>query len=143
MRYFFYGTLMDPAVLRAVLGRSPGREASQAASLDGYRRVYRRGAWYPVLVEAAGEKVDGILMGGLGREDAQRLEAFEGEDYALAVLAVRTGHREGVAARVFMARVFMARAGVPATAEPWSLADWRRRHRRLYVERVVSTRRPR
>jgi len=50
-RFFFYGTLMDPSVRRAVLGRPVERSRLQRAVLPGFRRVFRRGATYPVLVD--------------------------------------------------------------------------------------------
>ena len=99
MRYFFYGTLMDRTVLAAVLGRSLPPAASRPASLDGYRRVFRAGASYPVLVPAAGEVVAGIVVDGLGQGDRRRLEAFEGSDYVSREMPVRLGrggHRGGL-----------------------------------------------
>lgn len=136
MRYFFYGTLMDRAVLAAVLGRAPPGP-SRPGSLDGYRRVFRQGASYPVLVPAAGESVAGIIMGGLGEGDARRLEDFEGSDYTLRELPVRLGRVRSVGALVFMPR-----PGVPASSTPWSPEEWRRRHRRRYLQHVVRTRKP-
>lgn len=129
---------MDPAVLEAVIGRRPAPAASQPASLEGYSRVYRRGAWYPILVEASGEQVHGVLNDGLRGGDAARLTAFEGDDYRLVEMPVRASHSGHV-----VARVFMAVPGVLATAKAWLPDDWRRRHRRAYVERVIRTHRPR
>lgn len=136
VRYFFYGTLMDRAVLAAVLGRAPPGP-SQPGSLDGYRRVFRAGASYPVLVPAAGESVAGIVMGGLGEGDARRLEVFEGSDYTLRELPVRLGR-----GRSIDALVFIPRTGVPASSTAWSPEEWRRRHRRRYVQHVIRTRMP-
>jgi gamma-glutamylcyclotransferase (GGCT)/AIG2-like uncharacterized protein YtfP len=139
MRYFFYGTLMDPAVLAAVIGRRGPPPLRQAASLDGYRRVYRACAWYPIIVPADGERVEGIVVTGLRQDDARRLDAFEGDEYVVRALPVDTTRGGRV-----VARVFMARADVPtATARPWSLEDWRRRYRRDYLECVIRTRKPR
>lgn len=64
LRYFFYGTLMDRAVLAAVLGRAPAAPP-RAAILHGYRRMFRHGASYPVLAPAAGEAVSGVVVEGL------------------------------------------------------------------------------
>lgn len=138
MRYFFYGTLMDPAVLAAVIGRRPPPARWMAATIADYRRVYRAGARYPVLVPAPGERVEGVLIGGLGEGDARRLRAFEGRDYAVKTVPVQTSQSGCV-----LARIFMPSRGVPATAVPWAPDDWRRRHRRGYLDRVVRTRKPR
>jgi gamma-glutamylcyclotransferase (GGCT)/AIG2-like uncharacterized protein YtfP len=137
VRYFFYGTLMDRTVLAAVLDRNPPPAASRPASLDGYRRVFRAGASYPVLVPAAGEVVAGIVVDGLGQGDRRRLEAFEGSDYVSREMRVRLG-RGGVVA----AWVFMPRPRLPVTTTPWSPADWRRRYRRQYLQRIARTGRP-
>ncbi|MBL8659460.1 MAG: gamma-glutamylcyclotransferase [Rhodospirillales bacterium] len=127
---------MDPAVLAAVIGRRPGTDLRRRASIEGYRRVYRDGAAYPVLIPAAGERVSGLLVEGLNDRDRRRLDAFEGGDYVARTVPVRTDRGE---VRAWM---FVPRPGVPATSAPWSLDDWRRRHRRRYLERVIRTRRP-
>jgi gamma-glutamylcyclotransferase (GGCT)/AIG2-like uncharacterized protein YtfP len=136
-RYFFYGTLMDRMVLALVLGHTPPPAAAKPASLDGYRRVFRSGASYPVLVPAPGEVVAGIVVEGLGQGDRRRLEAFEGRDYVLREMAVRVG-RGGLAP----ARVFMPRPRLPVSETPWTPADWRRRYRRQYLQRIARTGRP-
>lgn len=138
MRYFFYGTLMDPAVLAAVIGRRPPPALWAKATIEGYRRVFRAGTRYPILIPAPGERVDGMLVGGLGARDARRLDIFEGRDYAARTVLVqaRLGGR-------IPARIFMPKPGVPATARPWTPEDWRRRHRRTYLARVRCTRKPR
>lgn len=136
MRYFFYGTLMDRTVLAAVLGRLPSGPP-RPASLDGYRRVFRAGASYPVLVPVAGETVEGVVVDGLGERDAQRLEVFESSDYTLRVMPVRLSHGRSVAARVFMAK-----ATAKASSQAWSLEDWRRRYRRQYLQRVRRLHKP-
>ncbi len=137
VRFFFYGTLMDRMVLAAVLGRSLPPAAAKPASLEGHRRVFRAGASYPVLVPEPGEAVAGILVEGLGQGDRRRLEAFEGRDYVLREMPVRLG-RGGLAP----AWVFMPRPRLPVTATAWTPADWRRRYRRQYLQRIARTGRP-
>lgn len=136
MRYFFYGTLMDGAVLAAVLGRTPPAPA-RAAVLDGYLRVFRRGRSYPVLVPSDGECVAGVLVEGLGEGDARRLGAFEGSDYTLREMPVRLSRGREVGALVFMPR-----PGVPASSVPWLPEEWHRRCRRRYLERIGRTHKP-
>lgn len=110
---------MDRDVLAAVLGRPAGD--GQPAVLEGYRRVYRQGASYPIIVPAADGRVEGILVTGLERRDRDRLVAFEGVDYRLAeVQVVDDGGRRRAAL------AFHAKPGVPAAARPWTLAEWRR-----------------
>lgn len=136
LRYFFYGTLMDRAVLAAVLGRAPAAPP-RAAILHGYRRMFRHGASYPVLAPAAGEAVSGVVVEGLGEGDARRLEAFEGRDYALREMPVRLCRGRHVPAMVFMPIDPAA-----ASAVPWSPGDWHRRYRRQYLQRIGRSGKP-
>ena len=46
MRFFFYGTLMDADIRRAVLGVRALAPAERA-TLDGWRRVKKAGVSYP------------------------------------------------------------------------------------------------
>ena len=133
MECFFYGTLMDADVLGAVIGRRVPASAVEPAWIEGFRRVYRRGAWYPVLVEAPGGRVDGIVVAGLSDSEAARLVAFEGDEYRLetrTVHAARRGRRT--------VGVFVPVPGVPATDEDWTPDGFRRRHRAEYLRRVRS-----
>jgi gamma-glutamylcyclotransferase (GGCT)/AIG2-like uncharacterized protein YtfP len=132
--YFFYGTLMDRDVLTAVIGRVPPAHRWRPARLAGYRRVYRARASYPVLVEAPGQAVDGILAGGLGRREAAKLDAFEGDDYRLIERTVTTDGGVPI-----VAHLFLPVAGVPATGVEWTLADWRRHHKREFLRRIQTS----
>jgi hypothetical protein len=129
--YFFYGTLMDRDVLTAVIGRVPPAHRWRPARLAGYRRVYRALASYPILVEAPGQAVDGILADGLGRREAAKLDAFEGDEYRLIERTVMTDGGVPI-----VAHLFLPVAGVPATGVEWALADWRRRHKREFLRRM-------
>lgn len=122
MRYFFYGTLMDRSVLAAVIGRSPPAPR-HPATLDGYRRVFRAGASYPVLVPSAGEAVSGVVVEGLGEGDARRLDAFEGCDYTRCEMPVRLARGKCVAAGVCMPRPSVAASSLPWSPEVWPPAS--------------------
>ena len=137
MRYFFYGTLMDPAVLAVVIGRHLPPASRQPASLADVRRVYRAGAHYPILIPAAGERVEGLLVDGLGAADGRRLDVFEGRDYVAQTASVQPQRGGPV-----LAWLFMPRPHVPASALTWTPEHWRRHHRRVYFERLLRTGRP-
>lgn len=126
MDFFFYGTLMDPDVLAAVIGRRvlPGR--MKPATLAGWRRVGLKGTPYPVIVPgAAADVVAGILVTGLTAADVRNLERFEGAAYGIETMSVTLGGGGSTSASVFMPA-----KGVAATDKEWDFETWRRRHKR-------------
>jgi hypothetical protein len=68
---FVYGTLMQPGMVRSVLGRGCG---SSPARLAGYER--RDGRW-PYVVPRVGAWVEGRLLTGLSVADFTRLDQYE------------------------------------------------------------------
>ena len=75
---FAYGTLLFPPVLRVIAGSVP---RSIPATLDGFARRRVAGELFPAIVEAPGERVDGVLYLGLDDRAWRRLDAFEGDLY--------------------------------------------------------------
>jgi gamma-glutamylcyclotransferase (GGCT)/AIG2-like uncharacterized protein YtfP len=120
---FLYGTLTDPDVLARVLGRPVRADGLEPARLDGFRRLRAAAASYPVLVPAPDAAVDGLLLHPAGRRDILRLNHFESGEYHAELRPVRT--RAGATRPAWL---YAARADLPASAEPWRLEDWRRRH---------------
>ena len=128
--FFFYGVLMDADVLAVVIGRRP--PTPRPATLSGFRRVYRAGATYPILIRGAAKTdVDGQLVEGLSASDIRRLRAFEGPEYRLEKLTVQEPTGQGV-----MATVFLPRRGVSASTAAWSFPEWVRRHRLEYLHGI-------
>lgn len=127
VRFFFYGTLTDPEILRAVLRRSVNPAQRRKAVLHGYRRVYRLGACYPVLVAHPTGQVDGIVVSVLTTRDVALLSAYEGPDYELRELAVRLA-----GGRLVWANVFVPTSACEASSEIWKPEEWRRRFRQAF-----------
>lgn len=122
MRFFFYGTLIDPDVRRIVLGARAAEAAHlRDAVLMGWERRALRGASYPVIVRRAGSSVDGVLASGLDARARRRLIEYEGEGYDLIAVEVELigDVRRG-------ASVFAPTPGGPLepTSDPWSYARW-------------------
>ncbi len=130
MRYFFYGTLLDPDVRAHILGSWINRREPTRARLPGYRRVYIRGRHYPVVVPAHGESVDGLLAEGLDRHAMRRLAEFESDEYVDAERTVLVD--DGRAVR---ARVFVASALARPTRTPWTVEVWQRCHKAAFARR--------
>jgi len=117
LRFFFYGTLLDPDVRRAVLGSVT--EAGAPAVLHGWRRVFVRGDSYPVIRPTSGSTVDGLVLAGVSVEGTRMLRNYEGPSYRVRRLIVRGGDGGSVSAAVFVPKDF----GV-ATGRAWMLASW-------------------
>jgi hypothetical protein len=122
---FFYGTLMDRDVLALVLGRAVSPAHVKRGTLDGWRRVPVAGKTYPMVVEHPGGRVDGVLVDHLSDGDIFRLAAYEGQDYATAMVDVRPA-KGGARQRVAM---FVCLPHVVAVDGPWSYARWKAAHK--------------
>jgi hypothetical protein len=129
MRFFFYGTLVDPALRRAVLGRMARRLAPVPARLEEFEARLAAGRRYPLVVRRRGAVLPGILMDLPGRA-AARISAYEGPEYRRVRRTVGTGAGRSVSAEIFLP---IARAR--ASRVKWDLDLWRvgsRRRRRSF-----------
>lgn len=125
MHFFFYGTLLDAEVRRAVMPHLADELLLQPARLQGYRRVRARRATYPVLVGHPGRTVEGLLAGGLDARALFRMAQFEGDRYLPRRLGVRA-----VDGSILRAWVFMPLRASHAAPEDWCIRRWRSRHKR-------------
>ena len=112
MRFFFYGTLIDPEILQAVLQRSVDPIRREKAVLKGYRRVYRRGTSYPVILADTSAQVEGIVVSALTTRDIMLLTMYEGEEYEIRQLPVSC-----LGTGLIRARVFLPGPGCEASCE--------------------------
>ena len=85
---FFYGTLRAAEIRSAVLGHDLPTGHLTDAVLENYQVRRVKGALYPLLVPAAGEKAIGLLATSLDRQAIQMLDQFEGNHYNRAALQV-------------------------------------------------------
>ena len=93
MRFFFYGTLLDPDVMALVIGRRLPPSGYVAATLPGYARRRAKGASYPIVLRDQRAEVHGAVVGGLSTRDVTRLAAFEGPRYRIGSRNVRINER--------------------------------------------------
>ena len=115
MRYFFYGTLTDPDLRDALLGRvtvSPAR-------LRGWKRTALPGVPWPGIMPAAGAHVDGVVTGVLTQRQRRRLHRYEGTGYRRVDAAVRA------AGRTIPAGLFIPLRWPPLPLD-WDPAAWAR-----------------
>ncbi len=134
MQIFVYGTLMDPDVLRVVLGRPWPTDLLQQAEITGFRRVHLPGRNYPMLLPHHGSgRVSGLLVHGLDADAVHRLVVYEGREYHLVPHLVTDA--EGYAVR---AGVFLCDRSVPPGHRDWFLEVWVRRYKRLFLRRAAE-----
>ena len=114
---FFYGTLRAAEIRSAVLGYDLPTGHLTDAVLENYQVRRVKGALYPLLVPAAGEKAIGLLATSLDRLAVQMLDQFEGQHYNRSVLQVHT------AAGFVEADVYLPDDTLLA-AESWDFDRW-------------------
>jgi hypothetical protein len=133
-RYFFYRTLRDPDVRRAILGPSADRVTIAPGILPGWRCVFLRGRSYPVLRPDPCAATVGVIADGVDAAQAARIDRFETDEYRARVADVRDAAGRSLAAKVY----FAARPGL-ATTTPWRFEEWRRRHKRRVLRGWFKT----
>lgn len=136
MRFFFYGTLIDPDVRRLVLGaRAAAALQLRAGALHGWTRRAVQGASYPVILPRAGACVDGILAAGLDDGACRRLMTYEGPDYVLARLQVACAD-----GRTRDAHVFVPRPGgqLKPSVAGWEYAAWSAREKSRFLRSIAD-----
>jgi gamma-glutamylcyclotransferase (GGCT)/AIG2-like uncharacterized protein YtfP len=89
MRLFLYGTLLDARTLASRGGQAGAASRFVPASLPGWQRVALRNGRYPTLRRHRTGVVHGALFVAPARMLA-RLTAYEGSDYRLTRVVVRT-----------------------------------------------------
>jgi hypothetical protein len=131
MRFFFYGTLLDPDVMALVIGRRLSPDRYVAATLPGYARRRAKGASYPIVLRDPRAEVEGAVVGGLSAEDVGRLAAYEGPRYRIAPRKVRI---DGAMVSVSVFEPVEER--FEPVAGQWDLVVWQRRDKRRFVDRL-------
>lgn len=126
---FVYGTLRDPDLLTAVLGRALDRRNVLAATAPGWRAVHYPQRIYPALVRAPGGAATGLLLIGVTPFERDVLDAFEGAEYRRGIVPVI------VEEELHEADAYLPAIAIRADAPGWALAGWQARHKqRVLVE---------
>ena len=133
-RLFVYGTLMMPAVLKAVCDMP---FTPRAATLPDYARYQLRERVYPAIVPAVGAITAGLLCEGLDERLWRRLDRWESELYTRHTVTVRDA-----AGALFDAQTYVlapAHRHLLSTA-PWSPDAFERLHLADYLARWTRAR---
>ncbi len=126
MRFFFYGTLLDPDIRRIVFPHLHRRLQLYPGELRGFRRVAARDGDYPVLVPHPSARVQGWLADGLDLPALARAAHFEGALYQPVVRRVHDRQRRPLEAWLFLP-MNPRRQG---SRQSWNLGRWQRRKKR-------------
>ncbi len=132
---FVYGTLRDPDLLAAVLGR-PVRGASlHPARAPGYKPVHYPNRIYPALVRSPGAAAEGLLITGLTPFERDLLDAYEGDEYRRGTIAAMLADEP----ELHEADAYLPVIAVPTDAHEWSLSRWQQEHKpRVLVSELAE-----
>ena len=122
---FVYGTLRDPDLIFAVLGRPLRLGSVHAARAPGYKSVFYPGRIYPALVRSPGAAAEGLLVTGITPFERDLLDAWEGEEYRRAPVATMLADEP----ELHEADAYLPAVPIPADAHAWSLSRWQAEHK--------------
>lgn len=122
MLLFVYGTLRDPDLLAAVLGRALAPGEALTAVAPGFRAAYYPNRIYPALLRAPGTAAEGLLLTGLSPFELDLLDRFEGDEYRRDIVPVMIGEE------LHEANAYLPAISV-AGGDPWSLELWQAVHK--------------
>lgn len=119
---FVYGTLRDPDLLAAVLGRPLAAGEMLAAVAPGFRATHYPNRIYPALIRAPGGVAEGLVLVGLSAFEWDLLDQFEGSEYRRAIVPVMIGEE------LHEAHAYLP--SIPVSGgDPWSLQRWQALHK--------------
>lgn len=133
--FFFYGTLLDQDVRRAVLGIDIAAQRLVPGTLPHHvlRRV--RDETYPMLLPRRHAAVRGLFATNLSLPEARLLDRFEGPAYRRSVRDIEVSD-----GRVVPAAVYLPCHALRAESRPWVFAAWQLREKRAFLEKISAAR---
>lgn len=120
---FVYGTLRDPDVLDALLGRTLAAHECVTAHAPGFQAVHYPHRVYPALIAASGGNAPGLLLHDLTAIELAILDAFEGDEYRRAIIPVLAP------SGIVDADAYLPVITIPPDAAPWTLDNWTALHK--------------
>jgi gamma-glutamylcyclotransferase (GGCT)/AIG2-like uncharacterized protein YtfP len=129
---FLYGTLRDPDILTAVLGRVASIHNLVPATAPNCASVYFPNRLYPALVQRTGSAAPGLLLTEATTGDLTALDAFEGDEYRRGPVQVTTLMGPVVA------EVYWPALPIAAAAPDWTLERWVREHKPQVLSRETA-----
>jgi hypothetical protein len=121
---FVYGTLRDPDLLMAVLGRLLLPGTVHAARAPGFRVVEYPGRSYPGITRVPGA-AEGLLITGISPFERDLLDAWEGGEYRRTPIAAMLADEP----ELHEADAYVPAIALPTDAHDWSLSRWQAEHK--------------
>jgi hypothetical protein len=136
MRFFFYGTLIDPDVRRIVMGSSNPADVSPALLKDWERRAVVGESW-PTIRRKPGAVVDGVLVRGINERAYDSLIVYESEGFDIIDVPVQSL----VDRKIRQARMFLLRStsGLQAADTSWRYETWVVREKARFLVNLKSS----
>jgi hypothetical protein len=133
--FFFFGSLRDPLILEAVLGRALSHVTFAPAWMPDCRIERAAGYSFPLLIPSSNHQAIGTLAYGLSSADQARIAYFEDSEYLLKLSNVRA------AEETTQAWVYVASEKLASSGEAWDLGQFQKEDRDLLlaVTRFVMT----
>ena len=133
MRFFFYGTLIDPDVRRAVLGRL-APDAVEPAVLPGWRRYAAKGVTFPIAYPDPKAEIEGVLARDLSAAAGRLLDAYEGDGYRRTKVEIVAGDKKLTA----LLYVDDGRGTWVAAPGAWDYTTWVERDKRAFLAKLKT-----
>lgn len=130
--FFFYGTLLDAGVRRAVLGGKAPKRLTPG-TLIGWRRFKAVGASFPIVVADGRGRVAGLLAHDITPAARALLDAYEGEGYRAERWIVEREDGGRVKALVYVPDGSNA---VRPSKEAWDPAEWQATHKTAFLAKL-------
>ena len=128
---FTYGTLQIGSVMKAVTGKD---FPSFPATLHGYQRFKIKGKTYPGIIKNESSAVEGTLYKGIDAESLVLLDEFEDISYERCLVDVMVNDKKENAFLYVTSEDYKQYL----SSEEWSLEEFKRKHLKRYIERVIS-----
>jgi gamma-glutamylcyclotransferase (GGCT)/AIG2-like uncharacterized protein YtfP len=134
--FFFYGTLMDAGVRRAVLGGKAPKRLERCVLL-GWRRFVALRATFPIVTQDGRGRVYGLLAHDISVAARALLDAYEGPDGYRAERWI-VEREDGGRLRA-MVYVPDGSGAVRASKEPWDLDEWQAAHKAAFLAKLKKS----
>jgi hypothetical protein len=131
---FVYGTLRDPDLLVAVLGRLLLPGTVHRARAPGFRVAVYPGRSDPGITRVPGGAAEGLLITGLSPFERDLLDAWEGDGYRRTPIATMLLDEP----ELHEADAYLPVIAISAAAADWSLSRWQAEHKAATLVAAVA-----